>query len=378
MDRTGSLQQEIGKHDRNRLLLERSARPRCCARNLARAGQSPQNAGGGRRTYPASGLQRWPEMVPAFQPGDSRQPRRGAGKSVRHAHQVSARSGPGNALVGDQRVGFARHGKHDSASAECVPQRFFHGFAGASCLQPGRLRHAVSRSAPRGRTRVSALQPGPESGWTDAQVGLPGFKRDHAATPGKRSSRLGELVRSAGRSPVKASCNSLPLARAPLRPVVWYVPSASLGVLQVRLDFGSALLLVPGNRLFLRSLFRGPTEGRAGQGHYQWEWHSLKIGGTGENLSFPAKVSILGRPILWCVAGHSGSSGLLTIALFITAPLVFYWVQVARRKRQQMAFKFRRIAVAMALYLGVIGVLLKLGFSPLEALAFGFLSEIGR
>jgi len=41
-----------------------------------------------------------------------------------------------------------------------------------------------------------------------------------------------------------------------------------------------------------------------------------------------------------------------------------------------MAFKFRRIAVAMALYLGVIGVLLKLGFSPLEALAFGFLSAI--
>ena len=76
------------------------------------------------------------------------------------------------------------------------------------------------------------------------------------------------------------------------------------------------------------------------------------------------------------MAGHHGTSQLLAIALFIAAPFVYYWVQVARRKRQQIAFKFRRVAVAMALYVGVIGVLLKLGFSLLEAVAFGFLSAI--
>jgi hypothetical protein len=60
----------------------------------------------------------------------------------------------------------------------------------------------------------------------------------------------------------------------------------------------------------------------------------------------------------------------------LAAPFAFYWVQIARRKRQQVAFRLRRLAVAFSLYLGVIGVLSKLGFSPLEATAFGFLSAI--
>lgn len=41
-----------------------------------------------------------------------------------------------------------------------------------------------------------------------------------------------------------------------------------------------------------------------------------------------------------------------------------------------MAFRLRRLAVAFALYLGVIGVLVKLKFSPAEAIAFGFLSAV--
>jgi len=69
---------------------------------------------------------------------------------------------------------------------------------------------------------------------------------------------------------------------------------------------------------------------------------------------------------------HSGSSTLLAIALFIAAPFVFYWIQVARRKRQQMAFRLRRMAVALALYLGVIGVSVKLGRTPLDSILIGF------
>lgn len=79
---------------------------------------------------------------------------------------------------------------------------------------------------------------------------------------------------------------------------------------------------------------------------------------------------------LCCVADHNASSGLLAVAFFIAAPFAFYGVQVARRRRQQVGFKLRRIAVGMALYVGVIGVLLKAGFSPLEAISFGFLSAL--
>lgn len=73
---------------------------------------------------------------------------------------------------------------------------------------------------------------------------------------------------------------------------------------------------------------------------------------------------------------HSGSSGLIVVSLLLAAPFAFYWVQVARRKRQQVAFRLRRLAVAFTLYFGVIGVLLKLGFPPLQAFAFGFLSAV--
>jgi hypothetical protein len=76
------------------------------------------------------------------------------------------------------------------------------------------------------------------------------------------------------------------------------------------------------------------------------------------------------------VVDLNGSSGLLVVSLLLAAPFAFYWIKVARRKRQELAFRLRRLAVAFALYFGVIGVLLNLAFSPLEALAFGFLSAI--
>ena len=76
------------------------------------------------------------------------------------------------------------------------------------------------------------------------------------------------------------------------------------------------------------------------------------------------------------MADHKLSSLLLAIALFIATPFVFYWIQVARRKRQHVAFLFRRRAVAMVLYCGVIAILIKLEFSLPEAIAFGFLSGI--
>ena len=73
---------------------------------------------------------------------------------------------------------------------------------------------------------------------------------------------------------------------------------------------------------------------------------------------------------------HNGSTGLIVLSLVLAAPFAFYWIQVARRKRQQVVFRLRRLAVAFALYLGIIGVLVKLNFSALEAIAFGFLSAL--
>lgn len=74
--------------------------------------------------------------------------------------------------------------------------------------------------------------------------------------------------------------------------------------------------------------------------------------------------------------GNSVSTTLVVVSLLLTLPFAFYWVQVARRKRQQMAFRVRRVAVALALYLGIIGIMLKLKFPPFEAIAFGFVSAI--
>jgi hypothetical protein len=76
------------------------------------------------------------------------------------------------------------------------------------------------------------------------------------------------------------------------------------------------------------------------------------------------------------VTDHNGSSTFLAIALFIAAPFVFYWIQVARRKRQWVAFKVRRMAVAAIFYVGGIGVSLKLDRPPLEAAIIGCLAAI--
>jgi hypothetical protein len=74
---------------------------------------------------------------------------------------------------------------------------------------------------------------------------------------------------------------------------------------------------------------------------------------------------------------HStGSTGFVLIALLLAAPFAFYWLQVARRKRQQLGFRLRRLVVAFALYLGVIGVSLKFGLPPLQAILIGFLSAV--
>jgi hypothetical protein len=76
------------------------------------------------------------------------------------------------------------------------------------------------------------------------------------------------------------------------------------------------------------------------------------------------------------VVDHNESSWLLIVSLALAAPFAIYWIKVARRRRQDLAFRLRRVAVAFALYFGVIGVLAKLAFSPVEAIAFGFLSAI--
>jgi hypothetical protein len=150
-----------------------------------------------------------------------------------------------------------------------------------------------------------------------------------------------------------------------------------LSVLGVGFHLRTVFLRVFGDGFFLGCFFSGATDGSAGEGGDDWKGHnpgnrlrSLKT------FVAPLKFWLLFRRFMSLVDHNSGSSGLILIAMLLAAPFAFYWLQIARRKRQHLAFRLRRLAVAFALYFGVIGISLKCGLPPLQAIFFGFLSAV--
>jgi hypothetical protein len=68
--------------------------------------------------------------------------------------------------------------------------------------------------------------------------------------------------------------------------------------------------------------------------------------------------------------GDHSSNLLLVIVCVITAPIIYYWTEVARRKRQQIAFKLRRVRVyLLCLLIGTV-VLTQIGYSQRDAVVF--------
>jgi len=73
---------------------------------------------------------------------------------------------------------------------------------------------------------------------------------------------------------------------------------------------------------------------------------------------------------------HGVPNWVWIVAVLIAAPKLYYILQVGRRKKDNLRFRAHRVAVALGCYLGGFVVLTKLGYKPIEALAFGFVLGI--
>jgi HNH endonuclease len=60
------------------------------------------------------------------------------------------------------------------------------------------------------------------------------------------------------------------------------------------------------------------------------------------------------------------------IGVLIAVPKVYFTLQIGRRKKNYLAFRVRRTVVCLSSYFGGFFILIKLGYKPLEALAFSF------
>jgi hypothetical protein len=60
------------------------------------------------------------------------------------------------------------------------------------------------------------------------------------------------------------------------------------------------------------------------------------------------------------------------ISVLIAVPKAYFMLQVGRRKKNHLAFRVRRVVVCLSSYLGGIFILMKLGYKPVEAIAFSF------
>ena len=60
------------------------------------------------------------------------------------------------------------------------------------------------------------------------------------------------------------------------------------------------------------------------------------------------------------------------VVALVAAPKLFYIFQVSRRKKSYLKFRMRRAVVSMSFYIGGIVLLIRLGYTALEALVFGF------
>jgi hypothetical protein len=67
---------------------------------------------------------------------------------------------------------------------------------------------------------------------------------------------------------------------------------------------------------------------------------------------------------------QGGNNSLLVLVILIGAPFAYYWLQVARRKREVIRFKMRRAAVYVACVLVGVGVIPSHGYSKQDAALF--------
>jgi len=73
---------------------------------------------------------------------------------------------------------------------------------------------------------------------------------------------------------------------------------------------------------------------------------------------------------------HEVPTWLWVVGLLVAGPKAYYLVQIGRRKKGRVKYKLRRIAVALACYFAGIFILVKMGYSQFEAIAFGFVLAI--
>jgi hypothetical protein len=69
---------------------------------------------------------------------------------------------------------------------------------------------------------------------------------------------------------------------------------------------------------------------------------------------------------------HDIPSWVWIVGILIAAPKLYYILQVGRRKKDDLGFRTRRAAIALLCYVGGFLVLNKMGYRPLESLAFSF------
>jgi hypothetical protein len=69
---------------------------------------------------------------------------------------------------------------------------------------------------------------------------------------------------------------------------------------------------------------------------------------------------------------HNIGTWIVLGLLVYFGPKIYYALQVGRRKKDRIKFRIRRSAVALSFYLGGFFLLMRLGYKPLESLAFAF------
>ena len=73
---------------------------------------------------------------------------------------------------------------------------------------------------------------------------------------------------------------------------------------------------------------------------------------------------------------HEPPTILLVIVCLIVAPFSYYWINVARRKKQMLRFRVKRAVVGETIFLLTAFILVKNGYQPYPALFFGLMTGL--
>jgi HNH endonuclease len=69
-------------------------------------------------------------------------------------------------------------------------------------------------------------------------------------------------------------------------------------------------------------------------------------------------------------------TAVLVVLCLIGLPFAYYWINVARRKRQIVRYKFKRVVVSEVVCIASFVILMYLHYNQYEAIAFGFVAGI--